>query len=80
MVAGTHNLQTKLEGEGVLGATGRILRTTEGALIGWGPTVPALAAAGWATGAMFFHTDGGAGTALYVNVGDCTSCNFTAVA
>lgn len=45
-----------------------------------GITVPADSAAGYATGCLFLHTDGGAGTALYVNVGSNTSCNFDAVA
>lgn len=43
-----------------------------------GPTVPSDGAAGYATGCIFQHTDGGAGTALYVNEGSITSADFDA--
>lgn len=45
-----------------------------------GATVPTDGEAGYATGCLFHHTDGGAGTALYVNEGSATSCNFNALA
>jgi len=45
-----------------------------------GATVPTDGTAGYVTGCLFMHTDGGAGTALYVNEGSVTSCNFDAVA
>jgi len=44
-----------------------------------GDTVPADGTAGYATGAIFMHTDGGEGTALYVNEGSVTSSDFNAV-
>jgi hypothetical protein len=34
---------------------------------------------GYAIGCLFHHTDGGDGTALYVNEGTATSCNFNAI-
>ena len=52
----------------------------EGLLFASGATVPTDAAAGYQTGCIFQHTDGGAGTAFYVNEGSVTSCNFDAVA
>ena len=45
-----------------------------------GITVPTDGDTGYATGCLFQHTDGGAGTALYVNEGTETSCDFNAVA
>lgn len=44
-----------------------------------GDTVPADGSAGYGTGCLFQHTDGGDGTALYVNEGSNTSCDFNAV-
>ncbi|MFO7936002.1 MAG: hypothetical protein R6V06_00090 [Kiritimatiellia bacterium] len=44
-----------------------------------GATVPADGTAGYATACIFQHTDGGNGTALYVNEGTATSCSFKAV-
>jgi hypothetical protein len=44
-----------------------------------GATVPSDGTAGFVTGCLFIHTDGGAGTAFYCNVGTDTSCNFDAV-
>ena len=35
--------------------------------------------AGYATGCLFIHTDGGAGSALYVNEGTSTTSNFDEV-
>jgi len=51
----------------------------EGLLLASGPTVPADGTAGYQTGCLFQHTDGGAGTALYVNEGTVASCDFDAV-
>ena len=45
-----------------------------------GDTVPSDGASGYATGCLFQHTNGGAGTSLYVNEGTNTSCDFNAVA
>ena len=41
-----------------------------------GPTVPADGGAGYGVGCVFQHTDGGDGTAFYVNEGTATSCDF----
>ena len=51
----------------------------EGLLLASGTTVPADGTAGYQTGCLFQHTDGGAGTALYVNEGTVASCDFDAV-
>ena len=50
-----------------------------GLLWAHGKTVPADGTAGYETGCLFLHTDGGAGTALYCNEGTVTSCDFDAV-
>lgn len=50
-----------------------------GLLFSHGATVPADGTAGYAVGCVFAHTDGAAGTALYVNEGSVTSCDFNAV-
>lgn len=44
-----------------------------------GNTVPTDTGAGYATGCLFLHFDGGDGTALYVNEGTATSCDFNAI-
>ncbi len=49
-----------------------------GLLSGSGDTVPG-AVDGWQIGAIFQHTDGTDGTALYVNEGSVTSASFVAV-
>ena len=56
------------------------VKETAGLLQASGDTVPTDGTSGYATGCLFQHTDGGAGTALYVNEGTDASCNFTAVA
>lgn len=50
-----------------------------GVMQAYGATVPSDGDAGYATGCLFLHTDGGAGDALYVNVGDKDSANFDVV-
>lgn len=50
-----------------------------GILYAHGTSVPADGAVGYATGCLFAHTDGGAGTALYCNEGDKSSADFDAV-
>jgi hypothetical protein len=52
------------------------LPNSGGCMLAYGTTVPSDATAGYAVGALFIHTDGGATTALYRNVGSATSCNF----
>ncbi len=49
-----------------------------GKLFEFGTTVPG-SVAGYATGALFFKTDGGDGTALYVNEGNATTAGFKAI-
>jgi hypothetical protein len=44
-----------------------------------GKTLPTDALAGYAPACLFQHTDGGAGSALYVNEGTATSCDFDLV-
>lgn len=51
-----------------------------GILFDSGATVPTDATAGYRTGCIFQHTDGGTGTAFYINEGSVTSCDFEAVA
>jgi hypothetical protein len=50
-----------------------------GMLYAHGAAVPTDGDAGYATGCVFAHTDGGAATALYVNEGDVDECDFNAV-
>lgn len=50
-----------------------------GILRAWGDTVPVDTTPGYATGCLFQHTDGGDGTALYVNEGTISSCDFNAL-
>lgn len=54
-------------------------QSAKGLLIASGTTVPTAATSGYATGCIFQHTDGGAGTVLYVNEGSETSCSFQAI-
>lgn len=58
----------------------RIWETEDGIMLAWGITVPTDATTGYAKGCIFIHTDGSAGTMLYVNEGTGTSCNFDPVA
>lgn len=44
-----------------------------------GATVPTDGDDGYQTGCLFQHTDGGNATALYVNEGSITSCDFNAI-
>jgi len=70
----------------MIGRVRKLLRMGEahrddgGLLFASGPTVPTAATAGYRTGCIFQHTDGTAGTALYINEGSVTSCTFAAVA
>jgi len=50
-----------------------------GLLFASGATVPTDGTDGYQTGCIFQHTDGSGGTALYVNEGSVTSCDFNAV-
>jgi len=53
---------------------------TEGLLLSSGITIPSDGAAGYQTGCLFLHTDGAAGTAVYINEGTALACDFNAVA
>lgn len=73
-----HNIHDEIA-RGPLPESGRAFRTPAGCLMGWGPTVPADGATGYAHGAIFHHTDGeDEEDALYVNIGDADSANFNA--
>jgi hypothetical protein len=50
------------------------------AILAEGTTVPSDTGAGYSTGCIFIHTDGGNNTALYVNEGTATSCDFNLIA
>jgi hypothetical protein len=54
-------------------------REVPGLLSASGKAVPTDGDTGYATGCLFQHTDGGDGTALYVNEGTAASCDFNAV-
>ena len=51
----------------------------EGLLSSSGDTVPTDGESGFATGCYFAHTDGGNGTAAYINEGTYASCDFNAI-
>lgn len=59
--------------------TGTAVRTPSARLIVHGTTVPTDGASGYHTGCLFIKTNGGDGTALYVNEGTATSCDFNAL-
>jgi hypothetical protein len=59
---------------------GKCLEDADGNIyLAKGTTVPANATAGYATGAIFYHTDGSENTSLYVNEGTSSSSLFRAV-
>lgn len=61
-------------------ATERVIyKTEDGILLAYGNTVPTDTTAGYSIGCLFFHTDGGDATALYVNEGTAASCDFNAI-
>lgn len=61
-------------------ATGIIVELPNGGiLMAHGTTVPSDGAENYATGCLFLHTDGGDGTALYVNEGTKASADFNAI-
>jgi hypothetical protein len=49
------------------------------ALIVHGTTVASDGDSGYAIGCLYIHTDGGDGSALYVNEGTATSCDFNLI-
>jgi len=50
-----------------------------GFLIASGPTLPTDGDAGYQPGCIFIHTDGTDGSALYVNEGTVTACDFNLI-
>ena len=66
-----HNALEQLNKEAEVEYSGKILD--------YGKTVPSDSAAGYATGCIFIHTDGGDGTALYVNEGTSSAADFNAI-
>lgn len=61
-------------------ATGEILEDTSGNIVlASGTTVPAAAASGYAVGCIFEKNNGAAGSAIYVNEGTNTSCQFNSM-
>ncbi len=49
---------------------------TIGTILAYGNSVPADGTAGYSTGCLFLHIDGGPAQAAYVNEGTAQSCNF----
>jgi hypothetical protein len=77
-------LQHKLETSGKLLPAGvatprTVLATADGILICYGITVPSDAATGYSPGCLFLHTDGTAGSELYINSGTAASADFDLV-
>jgi len=70
---------------GMIGRTCSLIRMqppvidNRGLLYLSGSVVPEDGADGYQTGCIFQHTDGGAGTAIYVNEGSVASCAFKAI-
>jgi len=56
-----------------------IYKTEDGIVLAYGTTVPTDATTGYAEGCIFIHVDGTTGTAVYINEGSDTSCDFNAV-
>ena len=74
-----HNIQALLE-NGEMESSGKLMNIPGvGYLLAFGITVPTDATAGYAPGCIFIHTDGGDGSALYVNEGTYASCDFNLI-
>jgi len=56
-----------------------IWRTENGIALAWGTTVPTDATSGYCIGCIYIHDDGGSGTAVYINEGTASSCDFNPV-
>lgn len=50
-----------------------------GIVIAAGITMPADGGSGYAPGCVFIHVDGGDGSALYVNEGTASACDFNLI-
>lgn len=57
----------------------KIWNTDDGVMHAYGDTVPTDGTAGYAPGCVFVHADGARGTAVYLNDGTKTSCDFNPV-
>ena len=55
-----------------------IYNSEDGIMLAYGDTVPA-AASGYASGCVFIHNDGSAGSMLYANDGNATTSNFEVI-
>jgi len=74
-----HNIERELS-DGPFGSSGKIIETPNGFLIGWGSAAPSNSTdIGFASGAIFIHTDGAADAQNYINEGTKTSSTWTAV-
>lgn len=59
---------------------GKIMKTPEGYLFGWSTTTPSGSGdIGFATGAIFIHTDGSADDQTFINEGSKTSSTWTVI-
>lgn len=74
-----YDLQTMVPGPAASANVVQVYANEDGILIAYGNTVPTDATSGYAIGCLFMHTDGGDGTALYVNEGTAASCDFNAI-
>ena len=59
---------------------GPAIKSPEGFILHWSKTVPTDGASGgFAPGCILIHTDGAAGSQLYINEGSATSNSFRAI-
>ena len=79
MATESHEHETMIPGPAASANVIAVWTIEDGILIAYGNTVPTDATSGYAIGCLFLHTDGGDATALYVNEGTASSCNFNAV-
>ncbi len=77
----SHNVFEELL-KGAFPATGRIIKTAAGYLLGWGTTVGTVngvAVENWSVGAMFLDVDAATDNQLWLNVGTATTASWEAV-
>lgn len=56
-----------------------VLRSADGIMESYGKVLPVDGTAGYITGCVFKHTDGAARTAVYINEGTATNCDFNPI-
>lgn len=56
-----------------------VLRSVDGIMEAYGNVLPIDGTTGYAVGAVFKHSDGGVDTAVYINEGSKTSCDFNPI-